>query len=291
MPSHVYMHMGDYEAAARSNEAAIAADRAYIKTYGPTGDYPMYLGHNIDFLRYAHSMAGRYRDALNAADQLAANVAAELAGMSEMPSRERYLAAPLLVRARCYRWDEILALPDPGEKRPRTLALWRYARTLAYAAKGDARAASAERALFIEAGQRIPAASGFGLNDWGAARRIAEAVLDGKIALARGDAPAAVERLREAVTLQDALAYNETPDWYFPVRESLGAALLRAGRPADAEAVFRDDLARNPRSGRSLFGLAESLARKGDAAGAALARRQYETAWRRADIRLRAGDL
>lgn len=294
MPSHIYMHAGDYRAAARTNEAAIAADREYVKLYGSDGDYPMYLGHNIDFLRYAYTMAGRYKDAKKAADDLVTTIAPEITAVPPgqlVPSRERYLAASLLVQARCYQWDQILALPQPDSKRARTTAFWHYARALAHAARGEAGKADEERIAFAKAGQSIPGDSGFGLNEWKTIMRIGSLVLGGKIASARGDDSAAATLLREAVRLQDGLAYNETPDWYYPVRESLGAALIRAGKPTEAEIVFRADLQRNPGNGRSLFGLVASLRLQHKAKALRAVTAAYRTAWQSADIILRIDSL
>lgn len=294
MPSHVYMHTGDYQAAAECNQAAIRSDREYAKLYGSDGDYPMYLGHNIDFLRYAYTMAGRYKDAKRAADELAANIAPEIAAVpmgQPVPSRERYMAASLLVQARSYRWNEILALTPPDAKLPRTTALWHYARGMAYSANGEADKADAERAAFLNVGKSIPGESGFGLNDWKTIQKIGTLVLDGKIASARGDYNGAVSSLRQAVRLQDGLAYDETPDWYYPVRESLGAALIRAGQASEAEKVFCEDLSRNPGNGRSLFGLAESLRLQHRVKAVRAAMLRYRSAWRRADFVLRTEDM
>jgi hypothetical protein len=91
--------------------------------------------------------------------------------------------------------------------------------------------------------------------------------------------------------VQDGLAYNEPPDWYYPVRETLGGALLRDGQAAEAEKAFRDDLARNPRNGRSLFGLWQSLKAQNMTADAEWARREFEAAWKDADSQLSVGDL
>jgi tetratricopeptide (TPR) repeat protein len=121
--------------------------------------------------------------------------------------------------------------------------------------------------------------------------KIAGGVLGAKIALAKGDKTEAVELLRQAVALEDGLAYDEPPGWYLPVRESLGGVLLANGKYAEAEKVFRDDLERHPRSGRSLFGLHESLKGQGKTAAARSVLREFQTAWRNADTRLRVEDL
>jgi hypothetical protein len=106
-----------------------------------------------------------------------------------------------------------------------------------------------------------------------------------------GDHAASIESWRKAVSLQDALFYDEPPPWYYPVRESLAAALLRDGRAGEAEQVFREDLEKNPSSGRSLFGLLESLKAQKKAANAAWVEREFAVAWKDADIKLKIEDL
>jgi tetratricopeptide (TPR) repeat protein len=115
--------------------------------------------------------------------------------------------------------------------------------------------------------------------------------LDAKIAAAKHDEPAALSSLRKAVEAEDALAYDEPPAWFVPAREALGGALLRSGKPAEAEAVFRADLGKNPRSGRSLFGLLESLKAQGKTYPAQFVQREFETAWRNADTQLKIEEL
>jgi Flp pilus assembly protein TadD len=117
-------------------------------------------------------------------------------------------------------------------------------------------------------------------------------LLEAKIALARGDVQQAIGHLKEAVTAEDALSYNEPPDWYYPPsREALGAVLLQAGGYAEAESVFREDLRRNQRNGRSLFGLCESLKGQRKSDEASLVAVRYKTAWSRADKPLSVEDL
>src|SRR5262249_24784904 len=107
-----------------------------------------------------------------------------------------------------------------------------------------------------------------------------------ELASARGEHREAAHHLREAVRLQDNLRYMEPPPWYYPVRQSLGAALLKAGRPGQAEAVYREDLRRNPENGWSLYGLAQSLRAENKKAEAAAVDARSRIAWARADVQL-----
>jgi tetratricopeptide (TPR) repeat protein len=292
MPSHIYMRTGDYAAAVRSNEKAAEADRDYIRLTGAEGLYAVgYYNHNVHFLSAAAAMAGRYGEARKAADQLFAGI---LPVVADWPMLEAWLAQPLLVELRFGKWNDVLEAPDPGPRLPQLAAIRRYARGVAAARKGDVAKAEAEKKAFTEARQSLPPHAMFGMNNMaGPILAIAGDVLDARIAEARGDSEAAIRSWREAVAAQDALVYDEPPPWDYPVRESLGGALLRSGRPAEAEVVFREDLERNPGNGRSLFGLWKSLEAQGKKEDAAWVRVRCETAWKGADpgVALRVEDL
>ncbi|MFL6332293.1 MAG: hypothetical protein ACJ754_03025 [Pyrinomonadaceae bacterium] len=289
MPAHIYQRTGDYEASARSNEAAAAADRAYIKASGVQGVYPlMYYSHNLHFLAVSYSFAGRYADALRAARQLEANVAPHL---KEMPMLEGFNTTSALVLVRFRRWEEVLKSPEPPAEQAATRAVWTWARGMAFAATGKTAEAEAALNSFAAAEQSIPADAQFGLNKASDILKIAGRMLAARISAARGEHGRAAELLKEAVATEDGLAYDEPPAWFLPAREAYGAALLADGRAAEAEAVFREDLRRNPHSGRSLLGLAESLSAQQKTWAAAEARRQFAAAWRGADTRLTIADL
>jgi tetratricopeptide (TPR) repeat protein len=290
MPAHIYMRVGDYEAAARSNDLAAEADRAYIESSGLRGVYSAgYYSHNLHFLAAARSMQGRYADSIRAARQLEANVRPYL---KEIPPLETFLPTATLTMVRFGRWDEVLREPEPPASQPITRALWRWARGMAYAGAGKVPEAERELKTFQTAAAAIPADTGYGQNTARDVLKIGEHFLDARISSARGDRKGAVEHLRRAVAAEDALAYDEPPGWYHPLsRESLGGALMAAGEHAEAERVFREDLRRNRRNGRSLFGLSESLKAQGKLYEAQLVRREFESAWKDADTTLRVEDL
>jgi tetratricopeptide (TPR) repeat protein len=288
MPAHIYMRTGDYERAARSNKDAAAADEAFFQLTGTAGMYPvMYYNHNLHFLAIAYSMKGRYHEAMRSAQLLEANVRPHV---KEMPMLEGFMTTSDLMLVRFRRWDEILKLPETDAAGPSTNTVRRFARGMAYAAMGKIKQAENELKDFNQAGKMVPAEASFGLNSAAQILQIAENVLSAKIAIAKRDNGAAIELLKKAVEIEDALAYDEPPAWFLPVRESLGGALLLNKNYVEAEAVFRADLERNPRSGRSLFGLMESLkAQKKKEAGSI--RKDFETAWKGAEIKLKAGEL
>jgi tetratricopeptide (TPR) repeat protein len=282
MPAHIYMRIGNYAAAARSNEQAIAADQAYITKYDVKGVYAMmYYPHNIHFLAAAHCFQGRGADAKKAADQLAAHVGTHV---EEMPMLEGFLLMQPIVLVRFNRWDEVLAAKLPDEKRQLTRATWHFARALACLAQGKGQEAERERREFLERKQSLPKDAK--VSDWNTVQSvlgIAEAVLDAKIALSRDDRPKALELLRQAVQMEDALNYGEPPDWMLPVRETLGAVVLLGGDAAEAEKVFRAGLAQYPRNGRCLLGLGESLKVLKKDYAARLIAQEFQTAWQNAD--------
>jgi len=286
MPSHIYMRVGRYDDAVQANVRAVAADRAYIATAKPEGMYPMmYYPHNLDFLWAAASMEGRSADALRAAREVAAQVTPAMA--RQMPDVEGVLAAPLFAEARFGKWEEILQEPAFPDDLPYASGSWHYARGLALMHTG--RAADAAREL--EALESIAAATPpqriIGqVNTVKNVLTLGSHVFAGELAAARGQKRDAIRHLEEAVRMQDNLRYMEPPPWYFPVRQSLGAVLLKAGRAAEAEAVYRADLQRNPENGWSLYGLAQSLRAQKKTVESAAVEKRFHKAWAQADVKL-----
>lgn len=289
MPSHIYIRTGDYAAAAKSNEDAAKADLEYIKRSGVKGMYPaMYYSHNLHFLVESYNRAGNYARSVESAARLADNVRGHI---KDMPMLEGFLPSVMFVQLRFNRWDEILKSAEPTAEMPITRALWHYARGVALAGKGRIAEAELARSILASQAKSMPGETPFGLNTAASVLKIAEPSLDARIAAAKGDYKSAVEHWRKAVAAHDDLNYDEPPGWYYPTRESLGAALLLAGNAAEAEKVFRKDLEDNPRNGRSLFGLVESLKKQGKAQAAQKAQKEFESAWKNADSKLRIEDL
>jgi tetratricopeptide (TPR) repeat protein len=291
MPSHIYFRVGRYADAGAANVKAVAADRAYFQKSRPSPIYRgMYYPHNLDFVWHAAAMEGRSAECVRAAREFAAEVPAAM--VLQMPDAETAPAAPLLALARFGRWDEILMQPAPSEKMLYVTGTWRYARGLAYVATGRRADASRELAALREVTRSVPAdrtvAGFFKMADMLA---LASETLAGEIAVRSGDPETAAGHLAEAVRLQDQHWFTEPPPWYYPVRQSLGVALLQAGRPAEAEAVYREDLRWNPENGWSLFGLAQSLRAQGKAAEAAAVDARFRRAWARADVTLTSSRL
>jgi tetratricopeptide (TPR) repeat protein len=284
MPAHIYARTGDHAAATRANEEAVEVDRSYLADAPPDAYYGLaYYSHNLQFLAYDHMMQGRFEDAEQAAGELAERLGPHV-GM--MPMMESLIVAPTSVLLRFGRYADVLQLSEPPAERPVERAWFRYARGVAFAQQRDAASARAERAQLTAAIRPVPASALFGGGGFASARTVlglAATTLDARIAWASGDFPGSIRLWRKAVAAADQLPYDEPPVWLFPVRESLGAALLLRGRAEEAERVFRADLERHPRNARSLFGLRESLARQGRSADAAWVGREFEAAWQNAD--------
>jgi len=297
MPAHIDIRAGNYDAAARSNAYAAEADREYFKATGQQGMYPMmYYSHNLHFLAVAHSMQGRYQDSRRAADQLFAHLNQVLqAGgpMLEMvlPMVDAFTPTPTLIMVRFHRWDDLLKAPAPDAKLTATTALWHFGRGMAYASTGMVDNAEKERTLIASSVKAFPADRPYGFNSAASVFAIVDNVLNAKIAMAKNDKRGAIEYLKKALEVEDSLNYDEPEDWYIPVRETLGGTLILTGDYPEAEKEFRTELKKHPRNGRALFGLLQSLKSQGKTADAQFVQREFETAWKNADIKLRIEDL
>lgn len=292
MPAHIYMRVGDYSAAAHSNAAAVDADRVYFGESGTSGSMydMMYYCHNLHFLAASYSMEGDFTRAKQAADELVAHVGPML---HDMPVAEGYVPYPIFVLLRFHRWEEILRLPQPNPNLSMTTAFWHFARGAAFAANGQIAMAESERKILETARKETSpdVEFGFFFNKASNFLALAESVLNARIAAAKGEHEQAIKHWERAVELQDALYYGEPPEWFYPVRESLGAALLLNGQAERAEAVFRADLQQYPRNPRSLFGLMKSLEAQRKLSRLEDLRAEFDAAWKDATKPLELGDL
>jgi tetratricopeptide (TPR) repeat protein len=289
MPGHIYVRVGRYLDAVAANEHAVHADEAYIRDQTPAfGIYTAgYYPHNHDFLAFAASMIGRSQQSIAAAEKMASLAPSEVLREPGMTFLQHHQTRHLQLKVRFSRWDEIVAVPAPPLDLPHAHAVWQYARGRALAARGDASAAEAALAQ-VRATAKNPevAALRMEFNTSGAVLAIAAEVLAGHVAMANADVPRAIGHLREAVRLEDALTYGEPPEWSVPVRQELGAMLLKAGKTAEAEQSFREDLKRFPDNGWSLHGLEQALRAQGRTKEADDMAARFRKMWSTADVRL-----
>ncbi|GAB3346633.1 hypothetical protein [Marilutibacter aestuarii] len=288
MPAHVYIRVGRYHDATLSNFAATSADEAFLSVCrGSNGVYPLgYVPHNWHFATLTAGLHGSSTLALQAAAQTARR--ADPAQLDAMSFMQQFVVAPLMTQVRFGRWDEILATAGPPAEATYPTAIWHFARGMARVRTGALDQARTDLEA-LRAAAADPAMAGLVLWDINGADRVlavAEAMLRGELALAAGDREGGIAALREAAAVEDGLNYNEPADWPLPIRPYLGAALLEAGRAADAAAVYREDLVTYPENGWSLRGLALAEQARGDAAAANAARRRFDNAWQWADVDL-----
>ena len=281
MPAHIYIRTGDYEAALKTNQKAALADQAYIKGGGAPGIYSMmYYSHNLHFIAMAAAMNGNYLEARRGAQLLAANVGPHV---KDMPPLGGFMTVPMAVEVRFHKWNEILKTPQPDPAMQTATMFWHFAHGLALAGTGKLDEAEAEHKIVAEAEEKTPPDAIFQMpinNKTKDILKIAENVLGAKISLAKGDMDATVNQLRAAVATQDLLKYDEPEDWFYPVRENLGAVLLKIGDYAGAEEAFRADLASHPRNPRSLFGLEQALKGQEKTYDAGFVRKQFDANWK-----------
>ncbi|MBS0400003.1 MAG: hypothetical protein JSR95_15145, partial [Proteobacteria bacterium] len=285
MPAHIMQRVGRYEDAAEANRRAAAADAAYNRLTTPPDYYPMgYTAHNFQFLAYATAMQGRAAETLQAVD--ASRAAVSDAMLGAMPGMDWYVAQMYTARVRFGRWDELIGMAAPDARLPGLTGGYLHARTVALAARG--RVAEAKQSLqkLMDLANSVPPDAGAGQNALRDVLAVAVPCAQARIAAATGQDDQAIAHLRAAAAAEDRLAYDEPKNWFFPVRHELGALLLKTGKPAEAEAVYRDDLKQNPANGWSLFGLSQALKAQGRAPEAMAASQAFDEAWKQADITL-----
>jgi len=286
MPSHIYWRVGRYADASKVNVMAASVDEAYIAACNAQGFYPAaYYPHNIHFLWASSSMEGRSAVAIEAARKVAANVRIEM--IDQFPGVEFFNTIPLLALTQFGLWDEVLAEAQPPENLEYSNAVWHYVRATAFAQKGNVDAARAEYASFTPLRDETDVV--FLDSIYYPATlllTIADALIQGEIATAEGRHDEAIGYYKIAVDTQDELPYTEPPFWYYPTRHSLGKAMLAAGDPAGAEAVYREDLTNFPRNGWSLFGLVQAMEAQDKDASEIQAR--FDLIWAQSDVTLTA---
>jgi tetratricopeptide (TPR) repeat protein len=285
MPTHIYMRIGRWEDAVAHNATAVHVDQEYVAARHPTGVYPLgYVPHNYHVMWEALLMLGRSREALAAARTIQAKVPLEAVRM--IPPFEYYSPVALFTLVRFSRWDDVLKEPAPAPELRYTTGVWHYARGLAFTAAGRWDSAAVEHDSVAAIANRIPPEQTANLNSARTLLRIAERHLSGEMAARRKRTGEALRALREGIALEDELTYDEPTAWVVPLRQSLGAVLLAAGRAGEAEQAYREDLVRYPNNGWSLRGLARALAAEGRTKEAGEVDARFRRTWARADVQV-----
>jgi tetratricopeptide (TPR) repeat protein len=287
MPSHIDVRLGNWLPAITANAKAIEADRRYRQQSPQQDFYQVYMAHNHHMLAYAAIMRGQSKQAIDSINTMAKEVPPEWVKQNA-PIADGFVAMPLEILVRFGRWEEVLAAPEPPEYLPLARAMRHAARGISLAAQDKIDAARAEQTAFIAAQRSVPETSQVGNNKGSDVLAVAEHLLAGEILVRAGKLDEGLDELREAIRREDQLRYSEPPDWIHPVRHALGATLLAAGRAVEAEKVYREDLARLPNNGWSLFGLARSLEMQKKADEAKKVELLFQAAWRDADIKIKS---
>jgi tetratricopeptide (TPR) repeat protein len=284
MPSHIYMRVGRYDDAYAANRRASDADADYIAQCQAQGIYPLnYYPHNLHFMVWAAMFQGRSEVALAGAREVQEQIPHHMAG--DFSSLEIFLAQPMYVMVRFGMWERALAEPAPDAQMRFMNGVWHYMRGTAYGATGNARAARKELAALVKLRGALPDDYLMGFATASRLLQIAELLLEGDIDARKGAWDDAIAKIARAARVEDSLLYSEPPDWYFPTRHVLGAVLLEAGYPAEAEAVFWQDLRKHPGNGYALYGLTEALKVQGKP-DAARYQQAFLDSWAGADVSL-----
>jgi len=291
MPSHIYIRTGDYHKGSLANQRAIQSDDDYVAQCRAQGIYPLaYMPHNHHFLWATATLEGRSKVSIDAALGTAELVDPEVMRMPGMGTLQHFHVIPLYAYVRFGKWDDIMEYPEPDSALVYPRGIRHYARGMAMTRTGRVGEAGGElvKLQAIAADSVLETITIWDINSTSTLMKIAALVLEGEIAARSWDFDAAVILLRKAIDLEDGLNYNEPPDWFFPVRQTLGAVLIEAARYAEAEAVYREDLEVFPRNGWSLYGMAQALRGQGRSQEARRVEKLFEEAWQWSDIPLPA---
>jgi tetratricopeptide (TPR) repeat protein len=292
MPSHIFIRVGRYLDAVEANKKAILADEDYISQCYSQGMYPLgYYPHNLHFLWSASSLLGASDNAIDAAKKTAEKV--PLGELKTLHFLQDFASTPLLAYTRFGKWNEILTIPYPGDDYKHLKLVWHYSRGIAFLRKDNLKEAKEELEA-ITAMIKDPELEGIianYTNPTSAIALVAQEVIRGEIAMAEGNRSKAIDHLKKAVELEDALVYSEPAAWHIPVRQSLGAVLLTTEDYAEAEKIYREDLDNLRQNGWSLMGLYKSLIAQDKVDEANKIKEEFRKAWEHADIEIETSIL
>ncbi|HYK45998.1 MAG TPA: tetratricopeptide repeat protein [Parafilimonas sp.] len=290
MPAHIYMRTGNYAGADHANDTARHVDSAYIAKNHVAGIYPMlYYTHNLHFLAIAQCFEGRYAAAKKSLDACEQQVPPDM--VKQMPMIQFLTAAPMQLIVGSENWEEALNHPKPDSSMNITVALWHWARGLAYLNKHDMANAAAEQKQFKQIAHSLPSDQTYGYTPVSVIATIADAIFSAKMSEQKKDLKAAENFYKQAVVEEKKTHYDEPPDWFLPTSNMLGGFYLRNGKNAEAEAAFRDALKEFPNNGKALFGLQEALKAQGKNDEAQKVKTDFDVAWKNADKPLSVQDL
>jgi tetratricopeptide (TPR) repeat protein len=289
MPAHIYIRTGKYHEGTLANVRAVESDEEYISQCNQQGFYPLaYYPHNYHFLWATATLEGDSKVAIDAAIKTSQKPPDSLLDVCGYQTLQHYAAIPLYAYVTFGKWDEILNYPQPQDKRPYMQAVWYYARTMAFIGKNDISSAEKEMESLekIRSDKNLESLFIWGINSAAGLIKIAYEVTKGELEAKKKNYNDAIVHLRKAVELEDGLRYDEPPTWFYPCRQNLGAVLIEAGKYAEAEKVYRENLAEIPDNGWGLFGLHQVLLKENKTKEAGEVKKRFEEAWKYSDIKL-----
>jgi tetratricopeptide (TPR) repeat protein len=289
MPSHIYINTGDYHLGSLSNIRAVEVDSTYTTACHAQGVYPLsYYPHNYHFLAATATLEGNSKLAYASAHKLKKQLSTDIMRMPGWGTLQHYSTIPYFIAVKFALWDSILALPSPEKDLIYPRAIWHYARGLAFLGKKDIRQAEQEwnNLSTLSNDSSLLQLTIWGINTTADIAHIAAGVLAGEIAASKGDNAGCINMLKEAITIEDQLNYDEPPDWFFSVRHHLGAIYIKAGKYQEAEKTYQEDLKKLKRNGWGLLGLHQALKGQGKDAAANETLKEFENAWQYADVRI-----
>jgi len=289
MPSHIYINTGDYHLGSLANINALKQDSTYITQCHAQGAYPLvYYPHNYHFLAATATLEGKYSWAIEAANEMARHVNHKGMLIPDLSTLQHYYTIHYFINVKFGKWQDILSIGEPDTSLIYPRAIRHYARGMAYLGTKDIENAKME----LQALQKFAAMDTlkkltiWGINSLFSVVDIAQKVLEGEILCASGNMDQGITLLKEAVTIEDQLNYDEPPDWFFSVRHIVGAELMQAGKNEEAIKVYLDDLDRFPKNGWALSGLKQAYLDAGQATMASEIDIQLKDAWAYADVKL-----
>lgn len=289
MPAHIYIRTGKYHEGSLANIRAVKSDEEYINQCNQQGFYPLsYYPHNYHFLWATATLEGDSKTAIDAALKTSQKPPDSLMDVCGYQTLQHFAVIPLYAYVTFGKWEEIINYPSPQDERPYMQAVWHYARAIAFIAKNNLEKAEAEIAVLeiLRSNKEIEELSIWGINSAGLLVKIAYEVCKGELEAKRKNYPEAIAHLKKAVEYEEQLRYDEPPTWFYPCRQNLGAVLIEAGKYAEAEKVYKENLEEIPDNGWGLFGLHQALLNQSKTDEASEVEKRFNEAWKYADVDL-----
>ena len=291
MPSHIYIWTGDYHLGTLANLEAVKVDSAYVTACHAQGAYPLaYYPHNYHYLSATATFEGNSKLAWTAAKKVQEKTAKDIMLQPGWGTLQHYYTIPYFVAVKFGMWDSILQINPPENELIYPRAILHYAKGMALLGKRDVAKAENELSQLKELAKEsvLKEITIWDINSMHDIVQIAVNVLTAEIYRSKKEYEKAITAFRQAIAIEDNLNYNEPPDWFFSVRHHLGTALLQAGKYAEAEKIYLEDLSTWKENGWALIGLHQALQKQGKAAEAQRVKSRFDKAWQYADFDLRS---